>query len=173
MRVLSEWDSFYVIIASAAGGLIGLQFIVITLIGARPPAAQFAEANAAYTTPTTVHFGTVLFLGAILRAPWETIAGPSVICALAGLGGAAYSLVVARRMRGQGAYVPQREDWLFHVGVPLVAHLTLAASAIAALSRAREALFGFGAAALLLLLAGIHNAWDAVSFHVQASARRE
>ena len=29
-----------------------------------------------------------------------------------------------------------------------------------------EALFGVGAAALLLLFCGIHNAWDAVTYHV-------
>jgi VIT1/CCC1 family predicted Fe2+/Mn2+ transporter len=31
---------------------------------------------------------------------------------------------------------------------------------------AREALFGMGAAVLLLLFVGIHNAWDAVAYHV-------
>jgi hypothetical protein len=30
----------------------------------------------------------------------------------------------------------------------------------------REALFGVGAAALLLLFDGIHNAWDNVAYHV-------
>ena len=30
----------------------------------------------------------------------------------------------------------------------------------------REALFGIGAAVLLLLFIGIHNAWDAVTYHV-------
>jgi hypothetical protein len=31
---------------------------------------------------------------------------------------------------------------------------------------ARNALFGVGAAALLLLFVGIHNAWDTVMWHV-------
>ncbi|MGB8633308.1 MAG: hypothetical protein WCD69_28700, partial [Xanthobacteraceae bacterium] len=30
----------------------------------------------------------------------------------------------------------------------------------------RESLFGVGAAALLLLFIGIHNAWDAIVYHV-------
>jgi hypothetical protein len=30
----------------------------------------------------------------------------------------------------------------------------------------RGALFGIGAAAMLLLFVGIHNAWDAVTYHV-------
>ena len=35
----------------------------------------------------------------------------------------------------------------------------------------REALFGVGAAALLLLFIGIHNAWDAVAYHVFVNTR--
>jgi hypothetical protein len=42
----------------------------------------------------------------------------------------------------------------------------LAASAYVAHSYARSALVLVGAAALLLLFVGIHNAWDAVTYHV-------
>ena len=39
MSELSAWDSFYVIVGSAAGALVGLQFAVMTLIAERPPAS--------------------------------------------------------------------------------------------------------------------------------------
>ena len=42
----------------------------------------------------------------------------------------------------------------------------LAASACFARSHAHQAMFGVGAAALLLLFIGIHNAWDAATYHV-------
>ena len=42
----------------------------------------------------------------------------------------------------------------------------LALSAFAAHAHTREVLFGVGAATLLLLFVGIHNAWDAASYHV-------
>jgi len=32
MTALSGWENFYVIVGSSAGALIGLQFVVITLI---------------------------------------------------------------------------------------------------------------------------------------------
>ncbi len=47
----------------------------------------------------------------------------------------------------------------------------LAISAYAAHSHARPALFLVGAAALLLLFIGIHNAWDAVTYHVFLRSR--
>jgi hypothetical protein len=36
MSELAKWDSFYVIVGSAADALIGLQFVVATLIPKRP-----------------------------------------------------------------------------------------------------------------------------------------
>jgi uncharacterized membrane protein len=74
-------------------------------------------------------------------------------------------------MLRQGAYKPVFEDWLFHVLLPLVAYATLAIAAFAAGSHSRAALFAIGAAALLLLFVGIHNAWDAVTYHVFEKAK--
>lgn len=72
MSELAKWDSFYVIVGSAAGALIGLQFVVITLIAERPMAGA-AEAGAAFSSPTVAHFGAALFLSLLLHAPWATI----------------------------------------------------------------------------------------------------
>jgi hypothetical protein len=74
-------------------------------------------------------------------------------------------------MRVQIVYTPEFEDWLFHLLLPFAAYATLAVSAYAARSHAGAALFGVGAAALLLLFIGIHNAWDAVTYHVLVKKR--
>lgn len=165
MSALAEWDSFYVIVGSAAGGLIGLQFVVMTLIAERPP-PRAGEAGAAFATPAVVHFGTVLLLAAVLRAPWPAIAPVAVVLGLIGASGTAYSAIVIRRVRSQNVYRPEFEDWLFHAALPVAAYATLAVSALAGPAHPREALFGVGAAALLLLFIGIHNTWDAVAYHV-------
>jgi hypothetical protein len=162
---LAKWDSFYVIGGSAAGALIGLQFVVITLIAEIPPADAEA-AGAVFASPTIVHFVVVLFLSALLHAPWQTITVVAVVWGLLGFGGVAYTVIVARRMRKQAAYKPEFEDWSFHIVLPLVAFAILALSSFEACSHTREALFGIGGSALLLLLTGIHNAWDNVAYHV-------
>ena len=170
MPELAEWDSFYVIVGSAAGALIGLQFVILTLIAERPP-IRTAEAGAAFATPTIVHFGAVLLLAALSRAPWRAITIPAALWSLMGFSGLVYATIVARRMKKQSVYRPVFEDWLFHVVLPLGAHALLALSSFAALARTRDALFGVGAAALLLLFSSIHNAWDAVAYHVFVSRR--
>jgi hypothetical protein len=165
MAELTAWDSFYVLVGSAAATLIGLQFVVMTLITERPP-LRAAEAGAAFATPTIVHFGTVLLLSAVLRAPWQALIPVTVLLVLMGGAGVVYAVVVARRMRSQNAYRPVFEDWLFHALLPLTAYALLVLSPCAALIYPRESLFGVGAAALLLLFLGIHNAWDGVAYHV-------
>ena len=168
MTDLAAWDSFYVIVGSAAGALIGLQFVVMTLV-AQSPSTPAPEAGAAFATPTVIHFGSALLLSALSRAPWKSIISASGLWALIGLSGLMYTMIVARRMRSQTVYQPEFEDWMFHFLLPLAAYATLALSAFAAPSQTRESLFGIGAAALMLLFTGIHNAWDSVAYHVFAN----
>jgi hypothetical protein len=168
---MNGWENFYVIVGSSAGALIGLQFVVLTLIAGRPVARGEAQAGAAFSTPSVVHFGVVLLLSAVISAPWDGIGIVALIWGLVGLSGIAYSVVVARRMRAQTAYKPVFEDWLFYVLLPLAAYATLAGSAFAARAFARTALFVVGAAALMLLFTGIHNAWDTVMHIVFVEGR--
>jgi len=166
MTALSEWQNFYVIVGSSAGALIGLQFVVMALVASLPRPPTAAAAGSAFATPTVVHFATALLLSAVLCAPWHDIATPAGLWGLVGVSGLAYSAIVARRMQVQTAYQPVFEDWLFHSLLPFAAYATLAVAAYAARSHLRVALCGVGAAALLLLFIGIHNAWDAVTYHI-------
>jgi hypothetical protein len=165
MPELAEWENFCLIVGGAAGALIGLQFVVMTLIAERPP-LRAAEAGAAFATPTIVHFGAALLLSLLLSAPWHAAAPPATVWGLAGFCGFTYILIVARRMRVQTTYKPEFEDWLFHAVLPLAAYAALVLCAFAAPSHTRAALFTVGTAAVLLLFIGIHNAWDAVAYHV-------
>jgi hypothetical protein len=171
MPELGQWDSFYVIVGSAAGALIGLQFVVMTLIANRPQTGS-PEAGAAFASPTVIHFSTVLLLSAMLRAPWHSFMAVATFWGLVGVCGVVYTGVVIRRMRTQQSYDPVFEDWLFHALLPLLAYLALALSLFAAPARAHAALFAVGAATLLLLFVGIHNSWDAVAYHVFVNLRK-
>jgi hypothetical protein len=173
MTALSGWENFYVIVGSSAGALIGLQFVVMTLIANLPLTRGDAQAGDTFTTPTVVHFGVVLLLSAVGTAPWDGIAIVAVLWGVVGLGGVVYVVLVARRLRLQTAYRAVFEDRLFHVLLPFTVYAMLAASAGAAYSHPRPALFLVGAAALLLLFIGIHNAWDIITYHVFVRRREQ
>src|SRR3954451_12982240 len=110
MPGFEEWESFYVVVGAAAGALIGLQFVVMTLVAERPTKGM-AGAAAAFASPTIVHFSVVLFLSAALRIPWHSAAPFAALWGATGLGGAAYVAMVVRRIRAQQAYRPDLEDW--------------------------------------------------------------
>ena len=166
MTELADWDSFYVMAGSAAGALIGLQFVVLTILDQKLPNKGGAQAGAAFLTPTIVHFGVTLLLSALFLAPWQSAGIPATLSSLIGLCGLGYTVITALRMRRQEAYPPGLEDWLFHVVLPLAAYALLASSFFAESSYQREIWFGVGAAALLLLFIGIHNAWDNIAYTV-------
>ena len=165
MQALADWDSFYVIVGSSAGALIGLQFVVMTLVAANPPKGV-SEGSAAFSTPTVVHFSVVLLLSALVRIPWQATQSAALAWGLLGLGGLVYTAAVVRRMYAQSVYALVLEDWLFHALFPLASYVALGVCAFTAEEHPHSALLGVGGAALLLLFTGIHNAWDAVAYHV-------
>src|ERR1043166_2509504 len=118
MPELTEWGSFYVIVGSSAGALIGLQFVVLTLISERTQ-IRAADASSAFATPSVVHFAVVLLVSAVLSAPWREVHGVSVFTGIVGVLGIIYTLIVARRMRTSRASRPVFEDWLFPCILPL------------------------------------------------------
>jgi hypothetical protein len=166
------WQNFYVIVGSSAGALIGLQFVAITLVADRSHGPNQQLAGAAFGTPTIVHFCMALAISALLTAPWHALLGPAILWGLLGLTGFVYEIIVVRRMLIQTTYKPQLEDWMFHALLPFVAYGILAASAWEAAARPGESLCAVAVAALLLLFIGIHNAWDAVTYHVFVVAQR-
>lgn len=164
MAELAHWDSFCVIVGSAAGALIGLQFIVLTLVAQHPPVDT--RAGAAFASPTIVHFSAVLLVTVLMRMPWHALTTVAALWAVLGFAGVFYVAVVGRRMHTQTAYQPDLEDWIFHGALPIAGYGTLAISALAMPSNESSSLFGVAAAVLILLFTAIHNAWDAVAYHV-------
>ena len=173
MTALTDWMNFYIIIGGSAGALIGLQFVVVTLMADMPAMQGEEQATKAFTTPSVVHFQVVLLLSAIFCAPWHSYMVVTVLWGLIGLFGIVYSWVVFRRLRSVIAYDAVFEDWFFYVLLPLVSYLSLILSACVAHFHEIPALFGVGASAVLLLFTGIHNAWDLVTHIVFVRRRKQ
>ena len=160
---LDAWNTYYVIVGSAAAALTGLMFVVVTLIpSARVPSSS--EAIDAFGTPTVVYLSTALLISAALCAPWPTLTAAGIAAGATGIFGCVYVLIVIRRARAQSTYAPVLEDVIWHMALPLLAYVAMLASWALLHSDARIALFGFGAGTILLLFIGIHNAWDTVTF---------
>jgi hypothetical protein len=98
--------------------------------------------------------------------------GSSGSIAACGIIGVGYGAIVVARARRQTDYAPVFEDWLWHAILPCGAYAALLLSAVFLRAGTRTALFVIAAAALSLLLIGIHNAWDTVTY-IAVDARRD
>jgi len=167
--LLAGWDNFYVIAGSAAAGLTGLTFVVIALAGEAHRVS--AEGLHAFVTPTIVHFGAVLALAALLSMPGQGPLSLSLGFGAFGFAGLVYSGMIAARIHGLSAkYVPALEDWLWNAALPAIVYGTLLAIAFSIWLWPRQSMYGVAAAVVLLMIIGIHNAWDIAVWN---SLRRE
>ena len=157
--LLAGWDNFYVITGGAAGGLTGLTFVVITLAAdahrVKPVAVR------AFVTPTIVHFGAVLALAAYMSMPRHTVVSLSLGLGVVGLAGLVYIASIAAGIhRLKGAYTPVLEDWVWNVILPALCFCVLLAMGFLFATEPKHCLYGVAVAIMLLMIVGIHNAWD-------------
>jgi hypothetical protein len=126
----------------------------------------------AFATPTVVHLTGALVVAAIMSAPWPSLAALFVAVGVTGFAGLAYAVIVAVRTLRQKSYEPVWEDWLWYTLLPGVSYAALAITGLLRTTAPRS-LFVIGAAALGLLLIGIHNAWDTVTHIVLSNTESD
>jgi hypothetical protein len=165
MTELTDWQSFYVIVGSSAGALIGLQFVLLSLLASRP-SPHMGDAGAAFGTPTVVHFSVVLFLSAMASAPWSIPTALTVLWGIVSTVGLLYTFRIVCKMRSQSVYHPVFEDWVFHAVLPFISYALIAGAVLTVHWSMAGALFVLGTAMLILLFTGVHNSWDAVTYSV-------
>jgi hypothetical protein len=174
LPLLSSWQNFYMLIGTAAATLTGLMFVVTTLIaGIDARLSILNAAVSAFNTPTVVQFGAVLLLAGVLSAPWQTYTSLSFLLGLSGLGMVFYLIVVLRRMQRVPHYQSTLEDWSWYLALPLLANVMLIVAAFMLPGNPAPALYLVGTAMMLLLLVGIRNAWDNVTFLAVERAHSE
>ncbi len=171
---LSDWQSFYMILGTAAATLTGLMFVATSLVvGAEWNRTSLDAGMEAFSTPTVVHFGAVLLLAGILSAPWQSLLALRLSIGLFGLAAVSYLLVVVRRIRRISEHPTPLKDWLWYVLFPLVAYIAILIAALALAANPALVLYIIAAAMFSLLFLGIHNAWDLVTYFAVVRPRLE
>jgi hypothetical protein len=156
---LAGWENFYVLAGSAAAGLTGLTFVVIAL--AADAHAVRLSGLRTFVTPTIVHFGAVLALAAYLSVPGQNTLSLSLGFAMEGLGGLIYVGKVGAWIASiEGAYVPVAEDWIWNAILPGLAYAAELVGGLLIWRSHEFSLYTAAAVSVLLMLIGIHNAWD-------------
>lgn len=168
---LVHWQNFYVIVGAAAGSLTGLQFVVMTLLAQVRATSSMREIRA-FGTPTVMHFCTALLVSALMCVPWQSTVPLAAWLGAGGVAGVIYSVSTFWHAR-KSSYEPDGEDWIWYAGIPLLAHTGLLTAAV-------MSWFGFewstgviAVVSLTLLLVGIHNSWDTVTYVAVKHTRKD
>jgi hypothetical protein len=114
-----------------------------------------------------------LLLSAIMSAPWPSLFSTSVGVVVCGLSGLGYGTIVILRARRQTEYKPVWADWLWHSILPCEVYAALTLSALFLRTYPQPALFFVAGSALGLLVIGIHNAWDTVTYMIVSGSETE
>jgi hypothetical protein len=163
---LQHWHEFYLLVGTSAAALTGLMFVVVSInpetIAERPESGVRA-----FVTPTMVFFTTALVVSALLLAPHLSVRSLAVLVAVTGIAGVVYLAWTDGHyywVHGFDGQPPSldREDWIFFVGLPYASYLLLIVAAIGIWLHAPFGAPTLALGTMLLVVIGIHNAWDLV-----------
>jgi hypothetical protein len=157
--LLERWANFYLVTSAAAGALIGLLFVVITLAAERR--VEEAEGTAkirVYLTPTVIYFAAVLEVAALLTFPNHTRLTATLCICLVGVPGLIYSgsMIIG----GDKKNYYERHDLLTYAGLPFAAYGLLVLGGVLLLHDAQRGLTFVAVGMLSLLTIGIRNSWS-------------
>ena len=165
--LLAGWSTFFATMCTSDAALVGLMFVVITLVSGMERTQPNPDGLSTYSTPTVMHFCAALFISAVLIAPWRSLTGADVTIGLTALFGLVYALrvmLMARRSTASTEYVPDLEDWAWYTILPFIAYCAIFSGAIALYRSAAPAFYVIAGGVLLLTFIGIRNAWDVVTY---------
>jgi len=165
---LRDWHDFFVVIGTAAAGLLGAMFVVAS-IGSGFLKKQHAAATRVFLTPTVIHMATVMLGCAVTIAPSLERISFGVLFGIGGLVGLVYSCEIGLNVKRRKEI--DAEDRIWYAALPVLGYAGAAAAALLVLWGRAGGVDTLAAAMVLLLVVGIRNAWDMILFFV-LNARR-
>ena len=159
------WETFYFMVGSSAGALIGLLFVVVTLTGEIDP-ARATIAQRAFMSPTVFHFVTVLIISCAAVVAILPVAAMALAIAVPAVIGTLNSIAALVRLSGGKLTAPHWTDYVYYGALPTVCHLWLILVAWELWQGASFAPYGVALGAMALLLLGIRDAWDLATWLV-------
>jgi hypothetical protein len=167
--MLHEWHDFYITIATAAAGILGAQFVVMS-IGSGFMTQERAKSVRTFLTPTIVHLAGCVLACALVMVPSLDRISFAILLGLGAFVGLLFAAVTAVMLRRNKLVW---EDVLWYAGAPTASYLLVVVAAFLFLQQAECGLELLALALALLLVTGIRNAWDMLVFLVAQHGPRE
>lgn len=160
------WGEFFLMVGSAAAVLIGLIFVVVTLMNDKPRSTVLTGSEL-YMGPIVLNMSLVLVLSAAALVPHiapREYAVIAAICAAWGFWRAAHSWIGIGQLSRSGSIEVHWTDRWYYGVVPIAIYLALAAVAAGIWVDEAWGRAGIAATITALLVIGIRNEWDLVTW---------
>ena len=163
--MFEHWHEFYLLAGSAAAVLIGLIFVVVTLMSDRPRSSVLAGSRL-YMGPVVLHVSFVLALSAAALAPGIGGGEFALVAAIVALWGLARGVMSIAGIRAAGGAegAPHWTDVWFYGVVPSLLYVALGVVAWGFWNGAAWAVYGVAMVITGLLLISVRNEWDLVTW---------
>src|SRR3954454_20920934 len=155
------WKEFYLLAGSAAAVLIGLIFVVISLMQDRSRSTVLVGSRL-YMGPIVLSVSFVLVLSAGALMPGMTRTGFAAIAGLVALLGLARGLMSTAGIYRVRKEVHWTDIWFYGV-VPSLLYILLAIVALGFLKASSGAEQGLAGLVTALMLLAIRNEWDLIT----------
>src|SRR4051812_39511361 len=159
--MFDQWREFYLLVGSAAAVLIGLIFVVISLMQDRSRSSVLAGSRL-YMGPIVLGVSFVLVLSAAALTPGIGRCAFAAVAGLVALWGLVRGLMSVAGIRRLGDDVHWTDIW-FYGAIPSTLYLGLGLVALAFWAEWRWAHYGLAAAVTAQLLSAIRNEWDLIT----------
>ncbi len=160
------WGEFYLMAGSSAAVLIGLIFVVVTLMHDQPRSTVLEGARL-YMGPVVLQVSFVLALSAAALAKGVTPGAMELVAVLVALWGlvrAVQSVLGIRARRGSPADNPHWTDQWFYGIIPGALYVLLGGVALAFWQAREWAPQAMAVVITAMLLNAIRNEWDLVTW---------
>jgi hypothetical protein len=164
-HLVEGWHEFFLLIGTAGLTLTGLLFVVVSL-GPRVVAGSPETGLRAFITPNVFYFSTTLIVSAVLLIPPLSPLLIGTFLCVGSLGSLGYLVYAGTHQQWRTSKLPA-VDWVFYACLPTLAFVLLLVSGVGFFLGWSLSMHGVGLALILLLFAGIRNAWDLVIWMIQ------
>jgi hypothetical protein len=164
--MFQEWSDFYLVVGGAAAVLLGLIFVVVSLMNDRPRSAVLYGSKL-YMGPIVLHMCFVLVLSAAAVTPGMSPRVYGAIALAIAVWGAArgvYSIVGLSRLRKIGEDEVHWTDVWYYGAVPLALYVAVGGVAAGFWSGWRDAPYALAAVIVALLLLSVRDEYDLVTW---------
>ncbi len=159
-EALARWHDFYMLLGTAAATLVGLLFVAAS-VGARVFTGARRAAQRVFLSASVIHFSLILVVCLVLLVPvqnWESLGAMVAACGVFGVG--YYSLAWRDTVRDGLSKRIDLEDRIWYAVLPVVGYLCETGAGVLLALELPLGCEALAASMGMLLVVGIHNAWD-------------